>query len=107
MSLSTAGKHYMIQGDKKDEWYPATSKQIENFRKYSPIGGQGGYVMDLTEGQKFKMGNFEYVFETYDLKLFYLKNLTTGTLRAFIIILIPSHTGSNKGYYMPIQYPDY
>ena len=100
------GNNYRVQGNNPDEWYPAHPIQIGFLGSYGPKGGQGGYVLQRTQGETFQYKGYRYAIITDDLVWFYMKNLDTGMVRAFINVYIPVHSGAKKDEFLSRQYPD-
>ena len=95
---------YYIQGNSANEWFPMKQWQIDALIKYHPIGGQGNYFMNWTDGIIFEHNKYKYVFQTQDGKNYYLKNINTNMIRLILIHVFPKHNGSEIKLYLKNEY---
>lgn len=94
----------LVQGDKTNEWFPASDKQIELLIKAGltdiSLYGEGFFTkVSDTFAAAEGMTKFKYtLFPSTDryCRLFYLKNDTTRKTRMIYITELPQHKGAQE-----------
>ncbi len=94
----------LVQGDKPNEWFPASDNQIKLLIKsglsYVSLHGEGSFSEESDSFASAEgMRSFKYtVYPSVDryCRLFYLKNDETNKTRMIYVTELPQHNGAES-----------